>query len=621
MAGKTAAEHYAIGLRHLETRNWRAAETALAQAYEQAQPEFRPIVLQAWGQCALELGDAAAAINRFGAAVQSNPQHAPHAIGLAKAHDLAGRHWSSMQALAYAASISNDREIVQLQTANALKRGDPETAFVQASRLGEQDGANLKALELRGISLLDGGYLIEALSVFDQILKHSPKDRAILYQRILALIGLGDFDASIAALDNFKALHGAPPAIRQLRARAIMEHNDPEAAHALLMAELDSGQASVGCIGLLLRLETLLKGSQGLIARSKDILRTVGHQEKYAVVVLDALRSAEQFDAAFRLLEQLDVRHRSAPEMIQLEAALYEESGKSPEQALHLLDPLTPVFPESEAFAVTRLRALLRLGQFEPAAQIVKEWRDRKPKDQFWLGYLSILLRATGQKQAYDHLCDYNAHVRVFELAAPDGYASIEAFNAALASALDPLFPCENTPMDQSMRGGSQTIRSLVHEQHPVLQAYFEALRTPISQYLNEFPAQSHHPVSVRQTEGIQYQGAWSVRLRGGGRHVNHVHSQGWISASYYVATPQADDRGDDLAGCIKFGEPPIPVPGIEGAERVIRPRAGQVVLFPSFFWHGVVPTTTDALRMTAPFDVAPRWDDVPPVLQQQATP
>jgi hypothetical protein len=58
-------------------------------------------------------------------------------------------------------------------------------------------------------------------------------------------------------------------------------------------------------------------------------------------------------------------------------------------------------------------------------------------------------------------------------------------------------------------------------------------------------------------------------------------------------------------SGWIKFGEPGLPVPGAT-PERLVQPKPGRLVLFPSYMWHGTTPITGDQPRMTVAFDVIP---------------
>jgi len=95
--------------------------------------------------------------------------------------------------------------------------------------------------------------------------------------------------------------------------------------------------------------------------------------------------------------------------------------------------------------------------------------------------------------------------------------------------------------------------------------------------------------------------------LYGWGRHhVNHVHPRGWISSAYYVSVPDETASGKGKAGWLKFGEPPIRTAPELLPEKWVQPKAGMVVLFPSFLWHGTAPIHDGSVRVTAPFDVVP---------------
>jgi uncharacterized protein (TIGR02466 family) len=96
--------------------------------------------------------------------------------------------------------------------------------------------------------------------------------------------------------------------------------------------------------------------------------------------------------------------------------------------------------------------------------------------------------------------------------------------------------------------------------------------------------------------------GCWSVRLQRSGFHVNHVHPEGWISSAYYVDVPDEVQDAGARSGWIKFGEPRFPTPGA-GPAHFVQPRAGRLVLFPSYLWHGTTPITGDQPRMTIAFD------------------
>jgi uncharacterized protein (TIGR02466 family) len=113
------------------------------------------------------------------------------------------------------------------------------------------------------------------------------------------------------------------------------------------------------------------------------------------------------------------------------------------------------------------------------------------------------------------------------------------------------------------------------------------------------------HPVSARNTGAAVIVDAWSVHLRREGFHVNHLHPEGWISSAYYVDVPEEAADPQLKAGWLKFGEPRFPVPGLT-PEKYVQPRAGRLVLFPSYFWHGTNPIHGEHARMTVAFDAVP---------------
>jgi uncharacterized protein (TIGR02466 family) len=108
-----------------------------------------------------------------------------------------------------------------------------------------------------------------------------------------------------------------------------------------------------------------------------------------------------------------------------------------------------------------------------------------------------------------------------------------------------------------------------------------------------------------RNRGAARFTGAWSVRLRRQGHHVNHFHPDGWISSAYYVEVPPEAADLKAQSGWIKFGEPRYEVPGAT-PERFIQPKPGRLVLFPSYMWHGTNAIYGDAPRMSIAFDIKP---------------
>jgi hypothetical protein len=63
-------------------------------------------------------------------------------------------------------------------------------------------------------------------------------------------------------------------------------------------------------------------------------------------------------------------------------------------------------------------------------------------------------------------------------------------------------------------------------------------------------------------------------------------------------------ERGHE--GWLKFGEPGIPTSPALAPERFVKPEVGQLILFPSYFWHGTAPFSGEETRLSIAFDVLP---------------
>jgi hypothetical protein len=240
----------------------------------------------------------------------------------------------------------------------------------------------------------------------------------------------------------------------------------------------------------------------------------------------------------------------------------------------------------------------------ELAMQLIRPQRLRQPREQRWIAFEATAARMQSDP-LHRVLYDYSRLVRVYELEAPRGWRSLADFNAAVRAALRPKHLFQRHPLDQSLRNGSQTARNLVTERDPAIQALLSAFAAPIADYVASLGSADDHPVSAPNTGAAVVKGCWSVELRRDGYHISHVHPQGWISSAYYVDVPSDVDDTEAKPGWIKFGQPGLPIPHLE-AEHAVQPRAGRLVLFPSYMWHGTNPIRGDSTRLAVAFDAIP---------------
>lgn len=300
---------------------------------------------------------------------------------------------------------------------------------------------------------------------------------------------------------------------------------------------------------------------------------------------------------AHRLTDVLEVvanaRHSlgPSPELDRIEAICRSETG-DPISAQTAFDCLpTPTDGETATWPI---RNLIRLGRHDEAAALAD--RTFATNDASIWPYRSLLWRLTSDPR-WAWLEGDPRMIQTFDIAGEVG--SLEQ----LAEVLRGLHLACGEPLDQSVRGGTQTDGNLLARAEPELRRLRVALLEAVHTYVAALPpADSAHPMLLARREPIKIAGAWSVRLLGRGYHADHVHCQGWVSSAFYVVVPGADPSLPQ-SGWLAFGECRNLLPDLP-AFRVIEPAPGTLALFPSIMWHGTRPFGSGE-RMTVAFDIA----------------
>ena len=260
---------------------------------------------------------------------------------------------------------------------------------------------------------------------------------------------------------------------------------------------------------------------------------------------------------------------------------------------------------DTELYGCAAEAALLG-GDPEKAARFCEQALALDPHDQIALSSLSTAWRLMADTRD-ESLNGYDSLIRSFELEPPDGFASMDDFNAELNGWLDGMHPDTREYLDQSLRGGTQTPDQIFGKGHVLVEKIRARIDEAVGRYIAEMREDDRHPFLSRRAKGFAYSGSWSSRLRDCGFHVNHIHPQGWISSCYYIAVPKAVEDAKERQGWIKFGEPSFNVPLKDAIRRAIQPRPGRLVLFPSYMWHGTIPFHDAQPRTTIAFDVVPK--------------
>lgn len=191
-------------------------------------------------------------------------------------------------------------------------------------------------------------------------------------------------------------------------------------------------------------------------------------------------------------------------------------------------------------------------------------------------------------------------------LTPPPGWASLDAFNAALATELlnhpGMRFDRYGTASEQTWR-----IDSPATGEAPLVRALLARIEEAVDAHSRAIAAIEHPWVDARPERGTLH--CWSVITEGAGFETWHVHQFGWLSGVYYVQIPDSIAQGEDEGGCIAFGLPEEMVgddaAAAFGQERV-RPSAGTLMMFPSHTYHRTFPHGSAGRRICFAFDIWP---------------
>jgi len=262
--------------------------------------------------------------------------------------------------------------------------------------------------------------------------------------------------------------------------------------------------------------------------------------------------------------------------------------------------------PENLQYRQDLARALICAGDFRGALGHIDAAIALAPLDQRNIAFRGLCWRLSGDSRAAA-INDYERFVKRYEIPVPVGYADIHAFNEALVRALDGLHKTQvQHPLNQTLRGGTQTHGNLFERKVRKVQEARASIEQCIRRYIAEMDDDSGHPFLGRKSERFRFSGSWSCRLGQQGFHTNHLHMEGWISSCYYVSLPDVVRAGDGHAGWIKFGETNLNLGDREHIGKILQPKEGHLVLFPSYMFHGTVPFPSNEIRTTIAFDVMP---------------
>jgi len=261
--------------------------------------------------------------------------------------------------------------------------------------------------------------------------------------------------------------------------------------------------------------------------------------------------------------------------------------------------------PENALFREEFGATLIRAGECRRAVAELRTGHKLNPRRSSILAYLSIALRELDDPSV-NTLVDYEELVRVVQIDVPVGYRSLEAFNADLHEELKMHYHNPYHPMDQTMRGGTQTPNNLFQDPTGLIRVLKDHITKAAQGFIDDLKPDPLHPFLRFINRDFVFTGAWSTIIEESGYDCSHIHNEGWMSGTYYAKVPEFDQNQlNENDGCIQFGEPNALYASERNATQlVIEPKVGTVVLFPSYYWHGVRKFDRNGVRHSISYDL-----------------
>ncbi len=570
--------HHILALCHAKAGNVEQAENAFLRALELASQH--PMILVNYAVMLRQAGRLEHAIEVLQRATDAAPGFAKawNELGLTALH--AGDQQQARLALERAVQLQPDSAQAWHALGNAAHAtGDldaAEDAFTKTIAL--EPGHPTASINLGAVLRLSGRPS-EAITCLERIRKRGDASPELADALVGVLLDDGKLDQAV-----------------QLARQVVQEHPDFVAGRVTLANLLwEYGPAAAT--------------EDDPFDLFRDALKRQPDHHEMRAAYIQFLLSARSSEEALGQIQQLRTR-ADDPMLAWFQANALERLGRTDQSGALYATLRANWGGRLPGFLNSHARHLLTAGKWDAAAEAASQATLLEPANQEAWANLATAWRLLDDPREH-WLCDYERLVSLVEIEVPSGFENLAAFLDALTANLDQRHKARRAPIQQSLRGGSQTPGRLFGGPDPLLAAAKTALVRSVERWLASLPTDASHPFLMRKTRSVRIGGSWSVKLWSSGNHVNHIHPEGWISSAFYVALPPSmgTASASSEAGYIQFGQPPSELQLGLPPRRVIRPEPGKLALFPSYLWHGTVPFEDEQPRLTVAFDMTPQED------------
>ncbi|MBS0432011.1 MAG: tetratricopeptide repeat protein, partial [Proteobacteria bacterium] len=469
-------------------------------------------------------GESTRALQELQALVRIDPAHAG-------AYSLSGRIYLSMNhfeaaepMFRRALQLHPDPEAAAGLARALLMQSRPVDAVEAIVAFRQRGQATPELLLLLGHGLMTLGRSDDAVHAFREWVQLSPGDGEAKVRLAAALSDSGRHAEAETHARNGIAQGVRSPEAHFVLGRALMGQSKLEQAEPELRRVVSDKPDHITAQANLSELLWMRTGDATNASREIDVaLRLHPQFSPLRIAKANLLVSAGEHEHALRQVEEGIVAGAAPRELLNLHVAaariaIETDAKRAVEHAKRALQ----IDPEHRLARSAYGDALLAEGAATQAMDVALQLLEGDRYDGRAIALLASAARMAGDAR-YRGLFDYGNLVLAQSIDVPPGWANLTEYLADLAQALQRLHSSDVHPVGQSLRQGSQIELDLERAPEPAIRAFATAMDGPIGRYLAHI-GRGSDPLRARNTGRYRVKGAWSVRLRPHGFHVNHYH-------------------------------------------------------------------------------------------------
>lgn len=412
-------------------------------------------------------------------------------------------------------------------------------------------------------------------------------------QRNEAAAAIAILDAAIAA-----AAPGQPDLLA-LRAAAYARQRRFDAAIADFSAAL---RISPGHPALLFNRALAFNASERAEEALADFLEVTRRDPRALEAAANAgviLLRLKRHHEAIPHLERARAASPRDPRILRSLGNALRDAGRG-DEGLVLLAESERLAPGDPASLTDHALALLAVGRPGDARMRFDRALAVDPRDQTALAGLYIAANILGDTATVDRLMDFGQLLASVQVGDDDG-VDLDALREAVLA--HPALHWE--PAGRSTRRGQQSAMLDLGPGSPFAGygAFVERFVAARIAAVAADPAMASHPWGSQAPRRWRLQ-SWATVLHEEGQQDPHIHPAGWLSGVLYIDAGDAPPGPQD--GSLVFGHPPPSTMASAPREHANPARTGQLVAFPSYFFHHTRPYRGTRPRISLAFDAMP---------------